>query len=92
MATAVSPPPERLDHFTARYADGPRLARLLEPRVPHSATWDNLKRQLRAMQDERRCVRFVTADKLCIRLGIHPSLLPDNVWTTWRAMHPGRAS
>jgi hypothetical protein len=92
MSRAAVPTSQRPDYFTAMYADGPRLARYLAPLVPDSATWDNVKRQLRAMREEGRCVRFVTADKLCVRLGIHPSLLPDTVWMTWRAMHPARAS
>jgi hypothetical protein len=92
MSRAATSESERLDYYTATYVNGPRLARVLAPRVPDTVTWDNVKRQLRAMRDERRCVRLTTADKLCIRLGIHPSLLPDSVWTTWRAMHPAKAA
>jgi len=85
MATAASPTRTRLDYSNAHYADGPRLAAVLRPRVPHTTEWDNVHRQLKAMTAEHRCVRLETADKLCIRLGIHPALLPDSVWTTWEA-------
>jgi hypothetical protein len=79
MATAVQPSPEPLDYATARYADGPRLARELFSRVPATPEGENVRRVLRAMRDEHRCVRFATVDKLCIRLGLHPALLPDDV-------------
>jgi len=92
MASAAPPVPERLDYVTARYADGPRLADFLIPRVPPGAKWENVKRQLRAMRDERRCVRFTTVDKLAIRLGLHPSLLPDSVWLQSLTRRPRSAS
>lgn len=87
MAADLHPSSEPLDYATARYADGPRLAKALLPRVPAEPKWENVKRQLRAMLDEHRCVRLETADRLCILLGIHPVLLPTSVWTTWDTCH-----
>jgi hypothetical protein len=78
----------RPDYTTAMWADGPKLADYLWPLVPKGPEWANVDRQLRAMRAHEWCVSFFTADKLCIRLGLHPSELPDRVWTTWEAMHP----
>jgi hypothetical protein len=84
MAPSAASPAQPLDYATARYADGPRLSGELLPRVPATAEWNNVRRELRAMRDEYRLVRLETVDRLSIRLGIHPALLPDGVWTTWR--------
>jgi hypothetical protein len=74
MATDEKFTTEHVDYWCALYADSPRLARALLPRVPRSPEWENVKRQLRTMRDEYRCVRLETADRLCICLGIHPVL------------------
>jgi hypothetical protein len=87
MVTSAHPTTEQLDYATARYADGRLLARELLPRVPAAPEWENVRREFRAMRDEHRLVRVETVDKLCIRLGSHPSLLPDTVWTTWLPRH-----
>lgn len=74
------------DWTTARYADGPTLAgfldRLLERRAEDPGMYgDTVTRTLYAWRrGERRRAHFSTVDGLLVRLGLHPSELPQEVW------------